>query len=87
MKSTHGPAPLIIAQALELGLLCRPIHPARVGTGEALEVSKALFWLRNGHDNEAPVFAPSPEELLQTWELTTRDLIRSEWHKAQEDPF
>ena len=87
MKSTHGPAPLIIAQALELGLLCRPLHSSRICTGEALEVSRDLFWHRNGHDSGFSAFSPSPEELLQTWELTTPDLIRSEWHKAQEDPF
>lgn len=87
MKPTHGPAPLIIAQAIELGLLCRPIHSPRVGVGEALEVSKECFWLRNGHDHERPVFSPSPSELMQTWELTTMDLLRSEWDRATGVPW
>jgi hypothetical protein len=87
MRPVIGPAPVIIAQALRLGLLCRPTHSSRVAYGEALEVSKDLFWLRNGHDEEAPVFFASPEELCMDWELTTMDLIRSEWRKEAEIPW
>jgi hypothetical protein len=85
MKPTRGYAPIIIAQALELGILCRPMHSSRVGVGEALEVTKDTFWLVSG--NETVVFCPTPDELTQTWELTTRDLVRSEWQQSCEEPF
>jgi hypothetical protein len=61
------------------------MHSFRVGMGEALEVSKDTFWLVSG--NETVVFYPNPDELTQTWELTTRDLIRSESSKLSEEPF
>lgn len=86
-RPTTGPAPLIIAQALELQILCRPTHSTRVGVGEALAVSRDLFWLHNGHDSTFEVFHVSPEELTQDWTLTTQDLIRAEWNKATEAPW
>jgi hypothetical protein len=87
MKPTSGTAPTIIAQALELGILCRPRHSTRVGVGEALVVSRDLFWIKDGHEGRLKVFSPSPDELMQDWELTTTDLIRAEWRKSCEEPF
>ena len=84
MKPTVGGAPNIIAQALELGILCRPRHSTRVGVGEALVVSRDLFWIKDGYEGRLKVFSPSPDELMQDWELTTTDLIRSEWQKSCE---
>lgn len=91
MKPTIGPSHVIIAQALELGILCRPVYHnilggIRVSSGEALEVSEDLFWHVDGAGGRR-VFHPSPSELVQDWALTTRDIIVSEWHKAQETPF
>jgi hypothetical protein len=87
MKPTEGSAPNIIAQALELGILCRPMHSSRVGVGEALVVSRDLFWIKDGYEGRLKVFSPSPDELMQDWELTTTDLIRAEWQKSCEEPF
>lgn len=79
----HGTSSDIIGSAISLGLLCRPCGCARVGVGEALEVSRDMFW-RVDHDGHTEVFSPSPDELTHTWELTTQDLIRQEWHKSCE---
>lgn len=86
MKPTHGPAPDIIAQALALGLLCRPTNSPRVGCGEALEVTRDCFWIYI-HGESPRAFSVSPDELLQTWELTTKDLVRDEWNRARGEPW
>lgn len=91
MKPVIGPAHIIISQALRLGILCRPVYhdtriPARVSSGEALEVSRDAFWLVDGSGGSYR-FNPSPEELTLDWELSTKDIIVSEWDKSQGDPF
>jgi hypothetical protein len=63
------------------------MHSTRVGVGEALVVSRDLFWIKDGYEGRLKVFSPSPDELMQDWELTTTDLIRSEWLKSCEEPF
>lgn len=86
-RPTTGPAPQIIAQALELQIMCRPTHSTRVGVGEALAVSRDLFWLVSGQDGTFVAFRVSPEELMQDWTLTTNDLIRAEWQKETSVPW
>ena len=86
-RPTTGPAPQIIAQALELQIMCRPTHSTRVGVGEALAVSRDLFWLVSGQDGTFVAFRVSPEELMQDWELTSNDLIRAEWQKETSVPW
>lgn len=93
MKPTIGPSHIIIAQAMELGICCRPVyhnippfHGIRVPSGEALEVSEDLFWRVDG-DGGREVFHPSPAELVQDWTLTTREIIAEERKKARETPF
>jgi hypothetical protein len=63
------------------------MHSTRVGVGEGLVVSRDLFWIKDGYEGRLKVFSPSPDELMQDWELTTTDLIRSEWQKSCEEPF
>ena len=82
----HGPAGDVIALALKLGILCKPRHSSRVGVGEALEVSRDMFW-RIDHECNTEVFSPSPEEICQEWTLTTQDLITAEWQKATSVPW
>ena len=83
---TTGPSCDIIQLALSLGILCRPVNSPRVGVGEALEVSKDLFWRATGDGHSRP-FQPTPEELTHEWELVTHDLIRSEYHRESEQPW
>ena len=83
MKPCYGSAPHIIEQAIQLGVLCRPIHSNRVGVGEALEATVDSFW-RIDHEGRWEAFNVAPCELLMDWELTTKDLIRQEWNKACE---
>lgn len=89
MSATIGPASTIIAQALELGLLCRPTKGTGVGYGEALEVSDTCFWLVIGGkpwDRSEP-YTIRPTDLLCDWALTTKDLIQREWQSSVEEPF
>lgn len=88
MSATIGPASVIIAQALQLGLLCRPTKGTGVGYGEALAVSEDCFWLVIGPETKSgPVYTLRPTDLLVDWELSTHDLIRREWQSSVEEPF
>lgn len=91
MKPVIGPCSEIVAQALSLGLLCRPVlgHGVKIGAGEALEVGRDSFWFFHSGDPQQPVteYTVSPWELTQDWELTTRDLLRAEYRRFTEEPW
>jgi hypothetical protein len=87
MDPSTGTAPQIIAIALKLGLLCRPVHSTRVGVGEALWVSKESFFIMRKGGTITDGFIVRPDELLMTWELSTPDIINDEWRKANEQPW
>lgn len=87
MNPCIGPAPQIIAQAIALNLLCRPVH-GRLGSGEALSPTEDSFervsaWT----SNYLGLFHPTPEEILADWMLTTRDLLQMEYERTNTDPF
>ena len=91
MKPVIGSCSEIVAQALALGLLCRPVltRGANIGAGEALEVGKDSFWHYYAGDPTLPVtaYTVSPWELTLDWELTTKDLLRAEYRRFTEDPW
>ena len=90
MRPVIGSPSEIIQQALTLGLLCRPVlgHGTEIGFGEALEVGRDSFW-HWSPDPAWPVrdYRVSPYELTLDWELTTKDLLRNELRKTQEEPW
>ena len=81
-----GPAPLIIAQAIELGILCRPVEPG--WCGEALSPGSDGFQrieaLSNGYIGLRDV---TPGQIMLDWMLTTRELLEAEYDEAAEAPF
>ena len=87
MKPVIGPANQIIEQALRLGILCRPTRGIRVGVGEALELTEDGFYRVSASDEVAVPYSPSPVELICDWELTSWDLIRSEYRREVETPW
>jgi hypothetical protein len=87
MKPTSGNVSLILAQAIQLQILCRPCHSQRVGLGEGLACSADGFWLHNGADDTFYEWTPVPSDMLGDWELTTQDLIRAEFEKETRAPW
>ena len=86
---TSGPAPLIIAQAIHLGILCRPRHSARFGHGCALEPSSdgCFFHRVCANGPTWSCFSVEPRELLGDWELTTTDILIREDAEASSIMF
>lgn len=77
---TSGPASEIIAQAIHLGILCRPMHSERFGLGCALEPTKdGCFFHRVCADGPTwSCFVVEPREIICDWELTTMDILQRE---------
>ena len=77
-----------VAEALRLGIFCRPVkRTASIGVGEALEVSPECFWMRTAYSAKGELHHVSPEDLVGAWELVTLDILREEWRKAAEEPW
>lgn len=86
MKPTIGPAPLIIAQAIELGILCRPLDGKWFGA--ALAPSKDSFErIEAASNNYLGLYYPTPHQIMLDWELTTRGLIDAEFNSNISHPF
>ena len=85
-KPTIGPAPLIIAQAVELGILCRPVEPG--WCGEALSPGPDGFQrIEAGSNNYLGLRNVTPGQIMLDWTLTTRELLEAEYQESLRDPF
>lgn len=83
---TIGPAPLIIAQAMELGILCRPGELGWLGkalrpTVDGFEIVEA--WT----DNWLGYQSVTPGQIVLDWTLTTLEILKSEERESTDKPF
>lgn len=81
MKPVIGSAPEIIAQAMALGILCRPVEPG--WCGEALEPRRDGFrrieaWTTNLLGDRVI----TPHQILLDWTLITKELLEKECEEA-----
>lgn len=86
MKPTIGPANLVIAQAIELGILCRPVELGWIGS--ALAPTKDSFEkIEAETNNYLGLYHPTPGQIMLDWMLTTKELIESEYRESMKEPF
>lgn len=81
MKPTIGPANIVIAQAIELGILCRPVELGWIGS--ALAPTKEGFEkIEAETNNYLGLYHPTPGQIMLDWMLTTRELIEAEYAES-----
>lgn len=86
MRTTIGPAPTIIAQAMELGILCRPVELGWIGSA-LLPTTDSFERIEACSNNYLGLYHPTPGQLMLDWMLITRELIESEYCESIKDPF
>ena len=86
----RGNAVMIIREAMDLGIYCRPIPgPNPFGfkpgiyEGEALNPSKDSFEkIEVCSYNYSGLYTVTPSHLLLDWELVTKDMLIKEYERA-----